>query len=193
MESCWLNSCMQLVLATLDHSSTPHENESSLMKLFLEFQSSDQTKPLNPLIVRDELLKAEVSRINNGNIQPQDRYFQFEGSQTNSLRELKKLSELKQEILDNRTAKTFFCVLKQTNITGLTFMKCSSFSYNATQSVQIVEMKIFLICLTSNFFSLLIPLMTMFQLQSLSNRNLMSLKDMKDGKMNQDVVEYQHV
>ena len=110
MESCWLNSCMQLVLAALDHSSTPHENESYLMKLFLEFQTSDQTKPLNPLIVRDELLKAEVSRINNGNIQPHDRYFQFAGSETNNLRQLKKLSEARN--IGQQDCKDFFLCLE---------------------------------------------------------------------------------
>ena len=110
MESCWLNSCMQLVLTALDHSIANHENGSSLMKLFIEFQNSDQTKPLNPLVIRDVLLEAEVSRINSGNIQPQDRYFQFAGSQTTNLKHLKKLSETRN--IGQQDCKDFFLCLE---------------------------------------------------------------------------------
>ena len=56
MESCWLNSCMQLTLAALDHTNEVSSNSSVLWELLMSYKVEDTEQILNPLVVRDALL-----------------------------------------------------------------------------------------------------------------------------------------
>ena len=110
MESCWLNSCMQLMLTALDHSQDDFSaNASLLMRHFLQFHGKDISQPQNPLVIRDVLLRAEISRIIDGNIIPQNRLFQYAGTTTNSWQQLKSLSE-NQRIGQQDCADFFVCI-----------------------------------------------------------------------------------
>ena len=53
MESCWLNSCMQLVLTAFDHLSDLATDGSALWKLLLSYRMKDEDEIMNPLEVRD--------------------------------------------------------------------------------------------------------------------------------------------
>ena len=112
MESCWLNSCMQIVLAALDHSPIDYaENASLLMRHFLKFQGQDFSQSQNPLPIRELLLRAEISRICNGDVLPQNRLFQYAGTTTKNFNQLKNYSE--NQRIGQQDCKDFFLCIAE--------------------------------------------------------------------------------
>ena len=112
MESCWLNSCMQLILAALDHSQMDYaENASFLMRQLLKFQRQDFSMPQNPLPIRDLLLRAEISRICNEDVLPQNRLFQYAGTNSKSFNQLKSYSE--NQRIGQQDCKDFFICIAE--------------------------------------------------------------------------------
>ena len=109
MESCWLNSCMQLTLAALDHADVVSPNGSDLWKLLISYKSEDSEQILNPLNVRNLLIEKERERIAANNILPENRLFHFAGTHTKSLRQLKLLSE-SSRIGQQDSKDFFFCI-----------------------------------------------------------------------------------
>ena len=109
MESCWLNSCMQLTLAALDHTDVVPPNGSDLWELLISYKSEDSEQILNPLNVRNLLIEKERERIAANNILPENRLFHFAGTHTKSLRQLKLLSE-SSRIGQQDSKDFFFCI-----------------------------------------------------------------------------------
>ena len=93
METCWLNSCMQLMLALLDHSDqTAMTARSELLRMLFSLKS-DGVKTLNPLPVRNLLMKTERQRIISDNVRPINRLFHYYETTTTDVKRLEKLSE----------------------------------------------------------------------------------------------------
>ena len=63
MATCWLNSCLQLILSAFDHSLSTANFSSELGKELLFLHSSDQTKSLDPTTVKYIVVTAEDTRI----------------------------------------------------------------------------------------------------------------------------------
>ena len=111
MESCWLNSCMQLVLAAVDHLNEISPDGSKLWETILSFKSNDFNQIINPLEVRDILIEKELERIISERTSPENRLFHFAGSTTNSERRLKQLSEASR--LGQQDCKDFFIGIQE--------------------------------------------------------------------------------
>ena len=63
MATCWLNSCLQLVLTAMDNFITPGSSISELGTELLRLQSSEPNIPLDPSIVKHIIVTAEDTRI----------------------------------------------------------------------------------------------------------------------------------
>ena len=113
MESCWLNSCMQLTLAALDHTEDVAANGSDLWELLIAHKTKDSEQILNPLNVRNILIEKERERISMNNILPENRLFHFAGTNTKSLRQLKLMSESSR--IGQQDCKDFFICLQENN------------------------------------------------------------------------------
>ena len=111
MESCWLNSCMQLTLAALDHSDDLSSDGSVLWNTLLSFKLQDVDQIINPLAVRDIMIEKELERIISEKTRPENRLFHFAGSTTNSQRALKQLSDASR--LGQQDCKDFFIGIQQ--------------------------------------------------------------------------------
>ena len=109
MESCWLNSCMQLMLCAFDHMRNQEtEDKSDLWKILWNMKTMESCS-LNPLPIRDILIQREQERIVEENVVPQNRLFHFSGTQTTDLRSLKSLSESSR--IGQQDCKDFFVSL----------------------------------------------------------------------------------
>ena len=64
LRSCWLNSCLQLILTGLDYDEDMVESmySSNLGKLLLKIRS-ETDRSINPMAIKDILLAAEEKRI----------------------------------------------------------------------------------------------------------------------------------
>ena len=113
MESCWINSCMQLVLAALDHSNDISPNGSVLWETLQSLQSKDFDDIINPLEVRDIMIEKELERIMSKKIAPENRLFHFAGSTSNNQKSLKQLSEKSR--LGQQDCKDFFIGIQENN------------------------------------------------------------------------------
>ena len=63
MSSCWLNSCLQLVLTAFDHSSVPISLNSELGNELQRLLISEIETSLDPTIVKDILVSTEETRV----------------------------------------------------------------------------------------------------------------------------------
>ena len=64
MATCWLNSCLQLILTALDYDEyTTMTFNSELGQELLSLQSSSKTKILDPSILKDIIVNAEDVRV----------------------------------------------------------------------------------------------------------------------------------
>ena len=63
MSSCWLNSCLQLVLSALDHSITPPVLNSDLGNELQQLQINRTSFSLNPTMIKNTLVTTEDTRI----------------------------------------------------------------------------------------------------------------------------------
>ena len=70
-ESCWINSCLQLVLTAIDHIETGSPLWEHLIWLIKKGKSSS----LDPLPIRDHIISKEKQRIVQENITPINRLF----------------------------------------------------------------------------------------------------------------------
>ena len=61
--TCWLNSCLQLILNAIDHCDTQITFSSELGKELLFLQLSEQNKSLDPTTVKNIVVTAEDTRI----------------------------------------------------------------------------------------------------------------------------------
>ena len=63
MATCWLNSCLQLILTAMDHSLSTANFNSELGKELFNLHNSDQTKSLDPTTIKNIVVTAEDTRI----------------------------------------------------------------------------------------------------------------------------------
>ena len=63
MATCWLNSCLQLILTAMDHTSSSTDFTSELGKELLFLHNSEQNKSLNPTTIKNIVVTAEDTRI----------------------------------------------------------------------------------------------------------------------------------
>ena len=126
MESCWLNSCMQLTLAALDHTNEVSPNGSVLWELLISYKTEDTEQILNPLNVRNILIEKERERISSENVLPQNRLFYFAGTNTKSSRQLKLLSETSR--IGQQDCKDFFICLQENKNNWMDVFDLFSFS-----------------------------------------------------------------
>ena len=61
--TCWLNSCLQLVLTALDHFDSPSIFESELGLELIRLRDSNQESSLNPTTVKNIIVATEDTRI----------------------------------------------------------------------------------------------------------------------------------
>ena len=70
LETCWLNSCLQLVLTALDFEETISETGSILWQNLVWLQGKDASVPLDPSDVKQAIIFTERERILKRNIAP---------------------------------------------------------------------------------------------------------------------------
>ena len=78
-ETCWVNCCLQLVLAALDHNEYCAESGSLLWDHLISLKNKGKTRALSALQVRNLIIRKEVQRIQEENILPQNRLFLIPG------------------------------------------------------------------------------------------------------------------
>ena len=62
-ETCWLNSCLQLLLTAIDHIDYPILLESELGTELMQLKMDNQAKPLDPTEVKNIIVASEDTRI----------------------------------------------------------------------------------------------------------------------------------
>ena len=70
LETCWLNSCLQLVLTALDFKETISENGSILWQNLIWLQGKDASVPLDPTDVKQVIIFTERERVFQQNVAP---------------------------------------------------------------------------------------------------------------------------
>ena len=76
-ESCWMNSCLQTMLAVLDHLDVLDYSGSTFWELLLWYKGMDTNTPINPQEIKELLYSRERQRIIERNVSPQFRLFHF--------------------------------------------------------------------------------------------------------------------
>ena len=61
--TCWLNSCLQLLLTALDHVDSSASFKSELGEELIRLRDSDQESSLDPTVVKNIIVTAEDTRI----------------------------------------------------------------------------------------------------------------------------------
>ena len=110
-ESCWINSCLQLVLAGLDHKMNIINNGSQLWEYLIWLQKKEKSRPLDPLPVRNLMINKEKQRIIFENIAPVNRLFDL-GSQE-VFTEQNLLIDPSRKNLGQQDCKDFFICLAE--------------------------------------------------------------------------------
>ena len=75
LESCWLNSCLQLTLTAMEHLDICQETGSPLWKQLISLLKEGKSPSLDPLPIRDILIRREKQRILEKKIAPVNRLF----------------------------------------------------------------------------------------------------------------------
>ena len=75
--SCWINSCLQVVLTALDHLNPPSQNGSLLYNYLMFLQDSERTMPLDPTEIKNIIYLQEQRRIIEKRVSPIQRLFHF--------------------------------------------------------------------------------------------------------------------
>ena len=79
-ETCWMNSCLQVVLTALDHLDPPVKSGSPLYNHLMYFKDSVRVMPLDPTPVKNLIYLQEKRRILEQNVSPIFRLFNFAGT-----------------------------------------------------------------------------------------------------------------
>ena len=87
-ESCWMNSCLQTMLAALDHSDDLSLSGSTFWELLLWYKGMGTDTPINPVEIKELLYSRKRQRIIEGNVSPQFRLFHFANTTTTDPEEL---------------------------------------------------------------------------------------------------------
>ena len=74
-ESCWMNSCLQLILIGMDYQKDLIQNGSPLWEHLIWLHKKGCSESLNPIPIRDIIISKEKQRILEENIAPINRLF----------------------------------------------------------------------------------------------------------------------
>ena len=108
-ESCWLNSCLQVLLSLFDHDENLPSTGSTFYELLLWLWNNPSNEPLDPISIRDLLYATEKQRIVLKNIPPANRLFHYFGTQSYSVEEL----EMEQNARGQQDCKDFFICIEE--------------------------------------------------------------------------------
>ena len=108
-ESCWMNSCLQSMLAILDHSDDVNYAGSTFWELLLWYKGMDTNTPINPQEIKELLYSRERQRIIERNVSPQFRLFQFAHTTTTDPDEL----DLQLNQRGQQDCKDFFICMEE--------------------------------------------------------------------------------
>ena len=111
-ESCWMNSCLQLVLTALDHQNINEESGSQLWEHLICLIRRGNSSSLDPLPVRDTMINIEKQRILEENIPPAKRLFGLDNAEIFQGRNLL-LDSVGLNRLGQQDCKDFFICLSQ--------------------------------------------------------------------------------
>ena len=87
-DSCWMNSCLQSMLAVLDHAEDMKTTGSTLLELLLWYKGMSSSTPINPSEVKDLMYSRERQRIIERHVMPQQRLFHFANTTSYDAEEL---------------------------------------------------------------------------------------------------------
>ena len=79
-ESCWMNSCLQVVTTAMDHLNPQVKSGSPLYTYLMYLQDSKREMPLDPTEIKNLIYLQERRRIIEKNVLPIYRLFHFEGT-----------------------------------------------------------------------------------------------------------------
>ena len=112
MESCWINSCLQLILTMIDHTDHFEQIGSPLWNNLMKLIHENNSSALNPIPVRDILIEKERDRIIRQNIAPVNRLFDLGSSEIFKERNLL-LESFSHQSLGQQDCKDFFICLAE--------------------------------------------------------------------------------
>ena len=90
-ETCWLNSCLQLVLTALDFKDVICPTGSVLWQNLLWLQGKDLSVVLDPTHDKQAIIHTEKARIARQNVAPSHTLFNQKGFENGSLSSKKKI------------------------------------------------------------------------------------------------------
>ena len=108
-ESCWMNSCLQVVLTALDHLNSPLQNGSPLYNYLLYLKDSERVMPLDPTEIKDLIYLQEKRRILEQKVSPIFRLFHF--AETTSTNEAELCLEVAEKQGQQDCRDFFSCLL----------------------------------------------------------------------------------
>ena len=74
-QTCWLNSCLQLVLTAMDHLENIAEFGSDLWSQLIWLQGKDPSVVLDPTDIKNVIITTERQRLIKGNLPPSNMLF----------------------------------------------------------------------------------------------------------------------
>ena len=108
-ETCWMNSCLQVVLTALDHFKPKIKNGSLLYNYLMYLQDSERTMPLDPTEIKNIIYLQEKRRIIEKGVSPIFRLFHF--AETRSTNEANLLREVLEKQGQQDCRDFFECLL----------------------------------------------------------------------------------
>ena len=87
-DSCWMNSCLQSMLAVLEHTDNVSYSRSTFMELLQWYKGMDSKTPINPQEIKELLYSRERQRIIERKVRPQQRLFHFANTTSTNATEL---------------------------------------------------------------------------------------------------------
>lgn len=130
LESCWINSCMQLMMCLFDNiRNQDTKGRSQLWKKI--WQMKQKKGKINPLPIRSILFEKELERITSQDVIQKERLFHFAESNTSSPHELAKMKDTQR--LGQQDCQDFFKCLLYNNISWPDV--CSPFTATILQTI----------------------------------------------------------
>ena len=108
-ESCWINSCLQALLTSLDHCRDVSSLRSPLGDILLWLKDSVKRECLDPSIVKELIYAQEKQRIVTNKVSPESRLFHFSNTISFGPDEL----ELEIQPRGQQDSKDFFICLNE--------------------------------------------------------------------------------
>jgi hypothetical protein len=181
LESCWINSCLQLVLTAMDHKMTCKKTGSPLWEHFIWLIKKGKSSSLDPLPIRDIMVNTEKQRILKGNIAPMNRLFDLGSVQVFEESNLV-MEPSRRERMGQQDCKDFFICISENRqhwndifslfkVNSISFTTCTSCKHVSTQDHSMSE---------STFFLFEVP--TNNSMSSFIEENLNTFREVKNWR-----------